>query len=41
VPRRYAKNALHYVKFWIMRSSSASSGITALESSLRQFSRCA
>jgi len=31
----------NYVQFWIMRSSLVSSGITALESSLRQFSRCA
>ncbi len=31
----------NYVQFWIMRSSPVGSGITALESSLRQFSRCA
>jgi len=31
----------NYVQRWIMRSSLASSGITTLESSLRQFSRCA
>jgi hypothetical protein len=31
----------NYVQFRIIRSSPVSSGITALESSLRQFSRCA
>jgi transposase len=31
----------NYVQFWIMRSSPVSSGITALKSSLWQFSRCA
>jgi len=30
-----------YVQSWIMRSSLVRSGITALESSFRQFSRCA
>jgi hypothetical protein len=32
---------LNYVQRWIMSSLSVSSGITALKSSLRQFSRCA
>ena len=40
-PRRYAKNALHYVHFRIMRSAGVCSGKTASESSLRLFSRCA
>jgi len=31
----------NYVQRWIMSSLSVSSGITALKSSLRQFSRCA
>ena len=31
----------NYVQFRIMRSSPVSSGITAVESSFRQFSRCA